>query len=213
MLLIIAALPTLQNGLARTPPLGWRSWNAYGGGVTQSKMEAAMDAMVDISRSVSSTPQSLLTLGYKFAGLDDGWQACGAGVNGSFHAADGYPLVDMSKFPDMRAMVSKAHKLKLKAGFYMNNCICSEHGLERSFADTVMRRSVAALVHDFGFDGVKLDSCSQFNNLTHWNELINATGKPILLENCHQVAARPHSPDSGSFIAPGGDYTLARERR
>ena len=27
------------NGLAETPPLGWRSWNAYGGGVTQRKIQ------------------------------------------------------------------------------------------------------------------------------------------------------------------------------
>ena len=34
-----------------------------------------------------------------------------------------------------------------------------------------------------GFDGLKLDSCSQFNNLTWWAALLNATGREILIEN------------------------------
>jgi hypothetical protein len=51
----------------------------------------------------------------------------------------------------------------------------------------IQQRDVAAL-RRFNFDGLKLDSCSMWNNLTQWNELINASGtKPILLENC----ARP----------------------
>ena len=39
-----------------------------------------------------------------------------------------------------------------------------------------MERSAAA-VAEFNFDGLKLDSCSQFNNLTWWASLLNATGR------------------------------------
>ena len=31
----------------------------------------------------------------------------------------------------------------------------------------------------------------QFNNLSWWNQLINETGKPVLLENCHQGGFDP----------------------
>lgn len=168
-LLLLALLAdaafALDNGLARLPPLGWRSWNSFGGSVTQDKMEAVMAAMVDTSRGVS-----LLSLGYEFVGLDDGWQACGTGVNGSFHDARGDPLIDNRKFPDLGRMVAKAHALGLKAGWYLNNCICLERGIEGKLADLIPERSVAAL-RRFGFDGVKLDSCSQWNNLTQWNAL------------------------------------------
>ena len=44
-----------------------------------------MDALVDRSRTVDGKPTSLLDLGYNRIGLDDSWQECGAGVNGSFH--------------------------------------------------------------------------------------------------------------------------------
>ena len=55
---------------------------------------------------------------------------------------------------------------------------------------TIMEGSVKA-VAAMGWEGLKLDSCSQFNNLSWWNELINATGKPVLLENCHQGGFDP----------------------
>ena len=109
-----ATVLTANNGLALTPPLGWRSWNAFGGNIDQAKMEAQMAALVDRSRG-----RSLLELGFDNVGLDDGWQACGAGWNGSFHTADGEPIVDRAKFPDIGAMVAKAHSLGLKAGWYM----------------------------------------------------------------------------------------------
>ena len=53
-----------------------------------------------------------------------------------------------------------------------------------------MRGSVKMLA-DQGWDGVKFDSCSMFHNLTKWAELINATGRPVLIENCHQGAYTP----------------------
>ena len=46
-------------------------------------------------------PTSLLELGYNRIGLDDAWQACGKGVNGSFHDAHGTPLIRPDRFPDM----------------------------------------------------------------------------------------------------------------
>ena len=51
-------------------------------------------------------------------GLDDGWQQCGAGVDGSFHDAAGDPLVNASKFVDLAAMVSYAHAKGVRVGWY-----------------------------------------------------------------------------------------------
>ena len=64
---------------------------------------------------------------HKSRDCDFRWQKCGAGVNGSFHTANGDPIVDTKKFPSLSAMVDKAHSLGLHAGFYMNNCGCNEH--------------------------------------------------------------------------------------
>ena len=67
----IAFTLSKEDGLARTPPRGWRSWNTFGSNVTQAKMEAIMDAMVRRDRSVDGVPTSLCDLGYC-----DGMRVC-----------------------------------------------------------------------------------------------------------------------------------------
>ena len=91
-------------------------------------------------------PASLASLGYVNCGLDDNWQACGAGVDGSFHAADGEPIINKERFPDMRAMTDYGHALGLRVGWYMNNCICAEHKFKGPMVATHMQKSVDAIV-------------------------------------------------------------------
>ena len=86
-------------------------------------MHAMIDRLTDRSRNGSS----LLDAGYTTVGLDDAWQDCGAGVNGSFNAADGTPLINKQRFPDLGGMCDYAHSKGLKCGWYLNNCICAEH--------------------------------------------------------------------------------------
>eukprot|EP00729_Bicosta_minor_P007317 gene7317-8221_t len=189
VLVLLAASPVaaLNNGLGLTPPMGWRSWNCYGGNVNQTKMTVTMDRMTARTRKVNGKLKSLLDLGYNHVGLDDNWQKCGQ-LNGqrSFHDADGNPIIDTTKFPNMSAMTAHGHNVGLRVGWYMNNCICAERGFSDPVLITKIMERSAAAVGEFNFDGLKLDSCSQFNNLTWWASLLNATGRHILIENCHQ---------------------------
>ena len=70
----------LDNGLAVTPPMGWRSWNCYHGDVTDSKIRSTIDAITAKTRMVDGVAHSLADLGYQHVGIDDGWQACGTGA-------------------------------------------------------------------------------------------------------------------------------------
>jgi hypothetical protein len=77
-----------------------------------------MDAMVSTKRAVNSVPTSLLDLGYSDVGLDDAWQRVDSGPGGKgYHDAAGFPNIDKSTFPDLGAMVAKAHALNLTAGW------------------------------------------------------------------------------------------------
>jgi alpha-galactosidase len=117
---LLPAACAIDNGLGLTPPLGWRSYNAFGGRPTQAIMAAMMDAMVDKTRTVDGNPTSLLDLGYNRIGLDGGWNDCFA-ENHTFHwASDGRPVWN-DAFPDPQGMVDKAHTLGLKPGWYLNN--------------------------------------------------------------------------------------------
>jgi len=79
------------------------------------------------------------------------------------------------------------------------NCTGSKaaHDLkcERWDMDAVAAGAVAAIKH-YGFDSVKLDSGFPVgSNLSKWRELLNATGRPVMVENCHQGAEAPGMDD------------------
>lgn len=86
-------------------------------------MLAQADALTDRSNPVDGRPTSLLDLGYDHVGLDDAWQACGTGINGSFHDKDGNPLVNLKAFPNMTEMNERIHAKGVKSGWYLNNCV------------------------------------------------------------------------------------------
>ena len=75
-------------------------------------------------------------------------------------------------------MVKKAHSLGLQAGFYINNCICGENQWRGNATwEAVVYEGTAKAILAWGFDGVKIDSCSEFTNMTRWAELFAASGK------------------------------------
>ena len=209
MAVIMVAALALDNGLGLTPPIGWRSYNAFGGTPTQQQMEDMMDKMVERSRTVDGRPTSLLDLGYSRVGLDGGWNAC-FDENKTFHLKDGTPVWNNSVFPDPVGMVRKAHALGLLAGWYLNNCGCAENAFETAEEIETMMQGSVRMLADQLWDGVKFDSCSQFHNLTRWAELINATGRPVLIENCHQGGYSPGEVQWQGYIKDvnvSGTYT------
>ena len=149
-----------------------------------------MSAIANRSRTVNGVPMSLCDLGYCDVGLDDNWQACGKyGPNGySFHDANGRPVVNQQRFPDFIAMTTYAHSLGLTAGWYGNNCICSDHCSD----ETCYQGDVDAVM-DYGFDSIKLDGCGRELDLTLYAQLFNNTGKSILIENCHWGGTIPNA--------------------
>ena len=117
---LVAVASGADNGLALLPPMGWRNFWLMAFDVDQAKMEHAFAKMVERKRTVvggPAHPQSFADLGYVHAGLDDGWQACGTGVHGSFHDANGYPLVNETLFPNMTSMVATGRALGLLPGW------------------------------------------------------------------------------------------------
>jgi hypothetical protein len=82
-----------------------------------------------IAAPFPGTNTSLASLGFRDVGLDDVWQKCGSygPLNWTYHDADGYPVVDTTRFPNMSQLPATAHSLGLNAGFYSNNCDCADH--------------------------------------------------------------------------------------
>ena len=202
---LTASTQAIDNNLGLRPPMGWRSWNCYGLDVDDAKMRATVDALLAPRLTTRGTNTTLAALGYSSAGLDDGYQKCGAGVEGSFHTAAGAPIVDDQRFPHgLKSLVDYAHDRDIKMGWYANNCQCRETGFP--YVEAHYRGDVAAM-HAADFDGIKLDDCGQFQNLTKWERLINATRRAVLIENWCEVVTNVAARRSAR--APCYSVTLA----
>ena len=75
-------------------------------------------------------------------------------------------------------------------GFYLNGCGCTEHVERRINYEGDVNATIG-----WGFDGVKIDSCGADLNMTLYGELFNKSGRPIIVENCHQGR---NFPDGGN---------------
>jgi alpha-galactosidase len=91
----------IGDKIALTPPMGWNSWNCWGGAVSQEKVLSSARAMV---------AKGLRDHGWTYINIDDGWQ----GVRGGEHSA----IQPNSRFPDMKALGEEIHALGLKFGIY-----------------------------------------------------------------------------------------------
>lgn len=174
--------PPGWNGEAMTPPMGWRSWNAFHANINQDTFVAAIDALTAKNRTVRGRAGSvsLCDLGYCSCGIDEGWEGCGQGINGTQHDAQGNPVINKDRFPDMASLVKYGHSKGLVMGWYENGCACGEHKeVEMNYEGDIKN------LFSFGFDGVKLDGCGAQRNLTLYAELMKETGKSYLIENCH----------------------------
>eukprot|EP01047_Picozoa_sp_COSAG01_P002314 COSAG01_NODE_60_length_29981_cov_23.262533_39_plen_190_part_00 len=132
--------------------------NCDQGDVDDAKIRATIDAITDSSRGTS-----LLKLGFRDVGVDDGWQACGTGAplasgKKTFHSVTGAPLVNKTKFPDVKALVDYGHKRGVTMGWYDNNCICNDngeiYGQDPHWFEKCMAGDVEFLLEN-GFDSVR----------------------------------------------------------
>ncbi len=92
-----------------TPPMGWNSWNCWGEGVNQARVEAAAKAMAN---------SGLAQHGWTYINIDDTWQGR---RGGEFNAIQ----PDPKRFPDIKGLVDSIHRLGLKAGIYSTPWVTS----------------------------------------------------------------------------------------
>eukprot|EP00039_Didymoeca_costata_P004525 m.73893 g.73893 ORF g.73893 m.73893 type:complete len:418 (+) comp12437_c0_seq2:113-1366(+) len=224
---IVSILTAFQqnslDNLARTPPMGWRSWNYYACEIDQQVFEKQLDAISKRSRLVDGEATSLADLGYNSIGIDDCWQNCLSpnSYNHSFHDNNGNPLVDMERFPSLTSLAAKASSLNVMLGWYGNNCpettgigrgpaYCGEKGLLPENWDVAIRGDIKAL-KEYGFQGIKLDGCGPNNDMLGYYHELNATGHMAIIENCHYNTSFPYFSTSGELICPMHLYRISND--
>lgn len=94
-------LEIAPDHICRTPLLGWTSWNAFAGQVTEE----------DIRKSAQLLCSTRLAdYGYQYVNIDSAWQGT---YGGPYNA-----IQPNGKFPNMAGLCAEIHGLGLKCGIY-----------------------------------------------------------------------------------------------
>ncbi|KAG2664297.1 hypothetical protein I3760_16G075600 [Carya illinoinensis] len=93
----------LANGLGKTPPMGWNSWNHFSCQIEEKLIRETADAMVS---------SGLAAMGYEYINLDDCWAELNRDSQGNL-------VPKASTFPSgIKALADYVHSKGLKLGIY-----------------------------------------------------------------------------------------------
>ena len=161
-----------ENGLAKTPPMGWNSWNKFAGRVDDAAVRATADALVSTG---------MKDAGYVYVNIDDTWQG-ERDARGNMQAN--------KKFPDMKALADYVHSKGLKLGIYSspgpNTCAGYEgsYGHEEQDAKTYAAWGIDYLKYDWcGARNIYKDSEMQAA-YQKMGDALRATARPIVYSLC-----------------------------
>ena len=137
--------PVPYNGLAKTPPMGWNSWNKFAGRVDDATVRGIADAMAG---------NGMKEAGYLYINIDDTWEG--------ERDAQGN-IQTNKKFLDMKALADYVHRKGLKLGIYSSPGPNTCAGYEGSYGHEEQdARTYAA----WGIDYLKYDWCGARNLYT-----------------------------------------------
>ena len=165
---------TLDNGLGRTPPMGYNTWNDFEcEGVSAANISKVADKMVELG---------LLSLGYEYLVIDDCWAA---------RRENGVLVPDSKAFPKgMKSVADYVHSKGLKFGIYTDRGSWTCAGRPGTYGWEV---TDAKTFVSWGVDYVKTDSCNAEDSLEDspspealaeyrlFQEALNASGRPVFL--------------------------------
>lgn len=176
----------LENGLARTPPMGWNSWNHFGCNIDEKIIKETADALISTGFN---------KLGYEYVNIDDCWAERKRDKTGRLAAK-------ASTFPSgIKALADYVHSKGLKLGIYSDAgyYTCSRQqtgslGYEQIDADTFA---------EWGVDYLKYDNCNTDRSIPElrypkMRDAILRTGHPIFYSLCEW--GRDHPATWGSKV-------------
>ena len=179
---LIALLPAsdlraLDNGLAKTPPMGWNSWNKFACNVSEDLIKQIADGMVSTG---------MKDAGYQYIVIDDCWQVD--------RDSQGNIIPDAKRFPSgMKALADYIHAKGLKFGLYSDagtlTCQKRPGGRGYEFQDA---RQYAA----WGVDYLKYDWCStstqnQQASYSIMRDALVKSGRPMVFSLCEWGSSKP----------------------
>lgn len=160
------------NGLGRTPPMGWNSWNHFACNIDEQLIKATADAVVSTG---------LASVGYKYINIDDCWAELNRDSQGNMVARK-------STFPSgIKALADYVHSKGLKLGIYSDagSLTCSKE-MPGSLGHEVQDAKTFA---SWGIDYLKYDNCnnggiSAKDRYPAMSKALLNSGRPIFFSLC-----------------------------
>jgi alpha-galactosidase len=155
--------------LARTPPMGWNSWNHFACGVSDAIVRAQADAVVTTG---------MKSAGYLYILIDDCWQGT--------RDSEGH-IRPNRKFTDMKALADYVHSKGLKIGIYSSPGPKTCAGYPGSYDHEEQDAQTYAT---WRMDYLKYDLCSydgmgdQVAAYKKMGDALKKTGRPIVYALC-----------------------------
>ena len=163
----------LDNGVVRTPPMGWMSWMYYTDHVSEAIVKGVADELVAGGYAAA---------GYNYDAIDDGW-------SGPRDPATNALTADAAKFPSgIAALADYVHAKGLRLGMYadVGSLTCGGYaglGMDANLTNRQYERDMATFAA-WGVDALKVDGCyadPASMNITYpaLSRAINATGRAM----------------------------------
>ena len=186
-------LRALDNGLAKTPPMGWNSWNKFACNVSEELIKQIADAMVSTG---------MKDAGYQYIVIDDCWQVD--------RDSQGNIIPDAKRFPSgMKALADYIHAKGLKFGLYSDagTLTCQKRPGSRGYEFQDARQYAA-----WGVDYLKYDWCStstqnQQASYSIMRDALVKSGRPMVFSLCEWGSSKPWlwARDVGNLWRTTGD--------
>src|SRR5712691_3565878 len=183
----------LDNGLARTPPMGWNSWNHFGCDVSARLIRETADAMV---------ASGMRDAGYRYVVIDDCWQVA--------RDRQGRLVADSARFPGgMKPLADYVHSKGLKFGLYTDAGRQTCQGRPGTYGFEELDARTYA---EWGVDYVKEDWCHAEGldaptQYAKFRDALAKAGRPIVFSICEWGSHHPWTwgPRTGNLWRTTGD--------
>jgi len=165
------------ENLAMTPPMGWNSWNKFGGKINEELIKGIADQMV---------ATGLRDAGYIYLNMDDCWHGP--------RDENGFITCDKDRFPSgIKALADYVHSKGLKLGIYSDAGRKTCAGLPGSFGHEYQD---AIQYARWGVDYLKYDWCNNDNinylgAYTLMRDALRSAGRPIVFSLCEWGSNQP----------------------
>uniref|UniRef100_A0A674EBK3 Alpha-galactosidase n=1 Tax=Salmo trutta TaxID=8032 RepID=A0A674EBK3_SALTR len=207
LLALTSATSALDNGLMRTPPMGWMSWERF-----RCNIDCENDPKNCISENLFRDMADRLAedgwkeMGYDHVMIDDCWSSM-------LRDKDGRLQPDPQRFPGGIAKLARyLHDRGLKLGIYGDLGTHTCGGYPGTTLDKI--DTDAQTFASWGVDFLKLDGCysneeEQQKGYPLMSKALNATGRPIGY-SCSWPAYRGGLPPSVNYTLLGEICNLWR---